>query len=427
MFAASRVIAIDDEELYLNKLCRALHDSGIPCVPLKYPEQQPPEDGSWFRNVRIMFCDLHLIPSAANVQQSYGAIGTMLERIIPDGGSPLLLIVWTNFPGQVDELRAYLQERFPPDKQPSALLPLSKADFENENAKNLPTAIRQRLDSNPQLSALLEWENDVANAADDCVRMLFRLASKSDSDFSSSMDVLLSQLACAASGKSLAAENPGAAIHEALLPLLSDSVLHLPEDAARIDRWRAAMATVVAEQPLPKAGDRAASINTALNIVHAQTQPTMTAKERGAVYRLSSKEFSEIFPGRDAATQKKDFALKAELAEMNWVGIQVEAVCDYAQQKSVRLPYVIALEVPAATALVEHGKGRPDPVWESPTYLSEAEVPVKLVANVRYVNLLSADQAAKIKPAYRIRDLLTNDLAFARARHELRPGYIRLD
>jgi len=157
MFAASRVIAIDDEEPYLQKLCRALHDSGIPCVPLKYPDQQPPENGGWFRNVRIVFCDLHLIPSAANVEQSYAAIGTMLERIIPDGGSPLLLVIWTNYPNQVDELQKYLGDRYPPDKQPSAVLALSKADFENDNAKRLPDAIRERLESNPQLCALLEW------------------------------------------------------------------------------------------------------------------------------------------------------------------------------------------------------------------------------------------------------------------------------
>jgi hypothetical protein len=420
------VIAIDDEERYLNQLCKALHDSGIPCVPLKYPDQQPPENGGWFRNVRIMFCDLHLIPSAAGPHQSYGAIGAMLERIIPAGGSPLLLVVWTNYPSEMEALKAYLVERFPADKQPSAILSLSKAEFEGENAAKLPDAIRTRISANPQLSALLEWENDVANAADDCVRMLFRLAAEAGGDFSAAMDVLLSQLACAASGKDLAAENPETAIHEALLPLLSDSVLHLPEDAHRTERWKKAMPSAVAKEKLPSAGARAASINAALNIVHAGAQPSMTARERGAVVRLTDKEFGEAF-SRTADEIAKDFALTAKLPPLVWVAIQVEAMCDYAQQKSVRIPYVVALEIPADTALVPTGKGRPDPVWESPAFLSEAGTPVRLVANVRYLFLLSREDARQRKSAYRLRDLLANDLSFAKARHELRPGYIRLD
>src|SRR5690606_24224310 len=165
--------------------------------------------------------------------------------------------------------------------------------------------------------------------------MLFRLASGAEATFSRAMDVLLSQLYCAASGRTLASENPGAAIHEAFLPLLSDSVLHLPEDESRVVRWRGAMPIAVAQERLRKSVSREASINTALNVVHSNTQAGMTARERGAVYRVTSEEFSVMFPNRTPDALQKDFALRADIENKKWVAIQVEAVCDYAQQKSV--------------------------------------------------------------------------------------------
>jgi len=87
MFSANRVIAIDDESDYLVPLCRALHSMGIPCIPVHYPGEMPGEDAHWLKKIRIVFCDLHLLPAAARLEQNYAAIGSMLERMTSPEGS----------------------------------------------------------------------------------------------------------------------------------------------------------------------------------------------------------------------------------------------------------------------------------------------------------------------------------------------------
>lgn len=426
MFSINRIIAIDDEQLYLDQLCKALYEAGVPCVPMKYPEQQPPEDGGWCLNARVIFCDLHLLPSARNQEQSYGAIGTILERIIPAGGGPLVLILWTNYPEEANTLKAYLSERFPKDKQPTEIVPLPKASFIGENGKNLPSEIRKKLELTPQLRALLEWENDVSIAASNCVRRLFQLASSAGETLDTALDELLSQLAQAASGKKLASENPGSAIHEALLPLLSDGILHLPDDAERVNLWKVAMPTAVNQRKINCPAGRAAAINAALNFVYPSAQEIITAKQRGAVTELEDRKFFATSFSKNENEIIENFAFEKLPDKFRWVTVQVEATCDYAQQKSACIPCVLAIEAPAAERTKSKSQGRPDSIWESPAFISEKNEEVKLVANVRYVILLSPDAASNCTSIYRLRDPLVNDLSFAKARHETRPGYIAL-
>lgn len=425
MFSAGRIIAIDDEKNYLEQLTTALHGMGIPCIPICYPDQMPGDDASWFNGFRIFFCDLHLLPGAPRPELNYPVIGSLLERMTSPHGCPILLILWTAYAQDAAALERYLTERHA-TARPIAVFALSKADFQGDRAQDLPAAIRDKLAAIPQLRALYEWQDDVAAAGNACVGTLLQLARDDKDGLSSALDRLLSQLATAATGKDLAAENPAAAIHEALIPLLADGVTHLPDDMSRHARWSQAMPSAVARTKVASNELNVATVNTAMSVVHATATAPITGRERGAVIEVQCPSLFRYRFGRSTNDVIKDFALRSTDVAHRWLAIQVEAACDFAQQKSPSLPYVLALEVPSGAETKDRKSGRPDSVWESPIFLSETNVAVKLIANVRYVSMISSPKAKRRGAIYRLRDPIVNQLAFHRASQEIRPGIVAL-
>ncbi len=419
MFSASRIVAIDDERAYLDQLCRALHGMGIPCIPIEYPKDVPPAGTRWFSGVRIAFCDLHLLAGQSESKNHFPAVGALLEQMITPTSGPLLLILWTAYPKDAAALEAYLRERHP-NAVPVAVLPLSKDEFAGGEEAKLPQAVRDRLSHIPQLRSLLEWEDDVTEASNACVGALLRLALQAGGNLGDELDKLLSALAQAASSPTLAAADPGSALQEVLVPMLADSLSHLPDDATRLAHWKAALSKAAKSEECKPDRARAAAINTALSVVHAPAR-ALKASERGAVLEANCKSvFRNLFTSTEADVLAK-FGVKATMTK-RWVAIQIETACDYAQQKSPCLPYVLALEVPADT---KSSKSSPA-MWCSPPFRSDGGADVRLIANVQFVVLLSPKRAKARTALYRLRAPWVNDLTFRRAQQESRPGIVAL-
>ena len=417
MFSASRIIAVDDERKYLEQLAKALHSMGIPCIPLCYPDDVP-QEAEWFRGVRILFCDLHLLPGAAKPELNYSAIGALLERMTSPHGSPLLLILWTAYAEDAEKLRKYLAERHA-DAQPIEVFALKKSDFDGGKG-DLPSVIREKLEAIPQLRALYEWQDDVAEASNACVGTLLKLAKHGNGDLKGSLDELLTALAQAATSTDLAANEPGAALQEVLVPLLADRLSHLPNDQGRHKRWAQAMPSALEKKNcLTNAeSSRKAAINTGL---HIASPGAATGRDRGAVIQI---DCAGLFLHRFAQTKDdilSEFKIRAG-TNHRWLAVQVEAACDYAQQKSNSVPFVLALEVPAGTTV-----GNKSPaIWCSPFFISEKKEEVMLVAIVRYATTISWRKAGSIKAIYRLREPLVNELAFRKSHNDMRPGIVRL-
>lgn len=234
--------------------------------------------------------------------------------------------------------------------------------------------------------------------------------------------MLLSSLAQAATGKELAAEDPGSALQEVLVPMLADQLSHLPDDKVRLARWKAAMPSAANKCKCTTTAARAAAINTALSIVPASGD-SLTARERGSVSEITAPSFFRHRFESNGADVLKKFALKDAPAH-RWMAIQVEAACDFANQKSSCLPYVLAVEVPAASQVLE--KGRPAALWESPVFLSETGVEVRLVANVHFNMMSPPGKAKSVRAKYRLREPLVNELANFKSKYESRPGIVAL-
>lgn len=420
MFSASRIVAIDNEKAELEQLSVALQGLGIPCIPLVYPDQLPPDGTAWLRNVRLLFCDLHLLDGAAKPSLNYPVIGGILERMTSETGAPLVLILWTAFPQDRDALERYLLERHAA-AMPVAVLALSKDDFVGPKATELPAAIRGKLDAIPQLRALYEWRDDVAAAADACIGMLLKLAKQRAGELKDTLDTLLSALAQAAYGEELAADCPGNALEEVLLPILQDSLSHLPDDTCRRERWNRAMPSAVDRKECLNEIVGGAGINTALHIV--QFPPgSATGRERGSVIRIACPTLFRYRFSEDPAQTLKRFFVKDD-AEHRWMAIQVEAACDFAQRKSPCIPFVLAAEIPAASKL----KDKHSPaIWRSPSFLSEEGKEVCLVANVLYTATVTCDKAQRHSAVYRLRESLVSQLVFRKSQNEARLGIVEI-
>jgi hypothetical protein len=422
MFSANRIIAIDNEKTELDQLSDALHGLGIPCIPVLYPDQIPPAGATWFQNIRILFCDLHLMAGATRSELNYPVIGGLLERMSSAGRVPPLLVLWTAYPEDRTELEKYLAERHA-EALPIATLALKKDDFKGVNASTLPTKIRENLDAIPQLRVLYDWQDDVAAAGDACVDTLLGLARQHGGELTDALDKILSALAQASYGPERAAECPGEAVQDVLSPLLQDRLLHLPDDAARRQRWQEAMSCAVAKTNCLDKPPGAAGINTALHVLHTSVGST-TGRERGAVVQISCPSLFGFRFGNSPERILETWEIKDE-EQHRWMAIQVEAECDFAQQKSPCLPFVLAVEVPASTKLTKLVKSSPA-FWLSPTFLSEDDREVRLISNVLFTSTISQRKAKKLQVAYRMRDQLINQLAFRRSQHAIRPGIVAL-
>ncbi|MBP3983600.1 hypothetical protein J5837_04100 [Pseudoxanthomonas helianthi] len=419
MFGSGRIVVIDDEEAYLTQLAGTLHRMGVPCIPIHYTGGIP-EDAGWLSGCRIAFCDLHLMPAAANIKSNYAAIGSLLDRMATKESS-LLLVLWTRYPEDAAGLEEYLAERHP-DSVPATILPLDKKDFGGDRGADLPNAVRDKLQGIPQLRALYEWQDDVSTAAAACVGSLVGLARGMDGDMNGSLDKVLSALAQKATGVEIAAAHPGAALQDILSALLADRLSHLPEDAQHDELWKKAMPSAMASTKCGAAVvGGVAAINTALHIAHPHGEH-MSGRDRGAVIAVPCPSlFRHRFASNEKAVREK-FAIKHD-TPVRWVGIQIEASCDHAQRKSLSIPYILGAEVASDTKPTNSSPA----VWKSPVFLSEKKEAVKIFANVGLTTSISWKRAEGRSVLYRFRDPLVSALTVIKAQHEMRPGIISLD
>ena len=391
-------------------------------MPVYYPDEYESLTPLLVQQARLVFSDLHLVQNGIpGSKANYDAVGTILEKIIPTGGAPVLLVLWTQHPDEVDQLKNHLRERYAADKQPLAILPLPKMRFEGDEPEDLPSAIANLLESMPAIRALIHWERDVSEAADQCARTLYNLARAENKDIQQDLEILLSALARAATGKKIAQENPGESIHEALLPLLADQISNLSSSESSRDLWKAALPTAAEGKKISTSEAHAAAINSNLHI--AGRDQSLAGTIRGAVIPVDDALIRSLFE-KESDELLADFCLQRG-AVVTWRGIQVEAACDYAQQKSPMIPFVLALEAAASLEFTKR-EMRPASIWFSPLLQAPAGEIFYLVANVKFAFSLPSSHVKTRVADYRLRESLISEVGFAKSQHSIRPGSITL-
>ena len=423
---APRVIAIDDEQSDLNELMRALNQYGAACLPVLFGGEE--SDVPTCPTVRVVFADLHLLPGPTeDPVQQFAIIASLIkDRIQPAG--PYLVILWTGHPEEASEFRQFLDERLEMVAKPFAVVPLDKGEFlEGDQLKDvdiLASAIRCVVSEQPQVAALLDWEARVLDASAATIESIQALAIDSGGtrDLHEELGSLLQCLAKAAVGAEHVDADPFQAVNGALLPILADRLATSQSSDPDNQLWRAALKVSDRDQGLDPA--TVASLNRSLHF--AMPREPIRGDQRGAVIAAQEHyrncEFESTF-GLDARSAAKQFACREpeDVASAGeWVLVQCQAACDYAQKQPGPIPFHLGLLLPEKRAK----KGNaPLALWKSPCFDFEGER-YFLHVNARFSLSLPREQAEAGQPVFRLREQLLNELIYRVHCYGLRQGSI---
>lgn len=430
MLPAPRIVAIDDEPDHLESLAKGLNQYGTACLPIHYTGDAAAIPTC--PHVRVIFADLHLAPGGGSPEsyaQDFGTIGGLLEETIKPSG-PYLIVLWTMYPEQADHLHAYLKGGLRNVPRPFAVQALEKdhhLDSQGivKSPEALVKAIKQIVSAQPQIGALLNWEERVLGAAADAVSSIMELAESAGGDGSSGEEIgrLLANLAVAAVGKEHAGEDRFRAVNEGLLPILGDHIASMRSREADNALWQVALGEIDAGQRLSQ--EEAARLNRLLHI--APPTPEGDGTERGAVIVLpeefSGEAFAETFDLAPKETAEKQFWRKRpqkDTDKSQWVLVQTQAACDYAQTQPGPLPFHLGLCLPTSEARKEKP---PAALWRSPCFEHNGQAHF-LHVNARFQVSLPSGRAKQASPLFRLREQLLNDLISQIHGYGARPGII---
>lgn len=428
MLTTPRVLVIDDDQNHLEGLARALNQYGVACLQFHFTG-----DTTHIKpcpHVRGIFVDLHLGKGpVSDHSRDFGIIGGFIEETIRPSG-PYFIVLWTMYPEEADKLRGNLEARLHGVAKPFAVLPLDKAKYLDAagNVKStgkLVDTIAAIAKKQPQIVALLNWENRVLGAAADTVSSILSLASSADAAVSQPEEAgrLLARLAVAAVGKDHVEQDRFHAVNEAMLPILADRISALRSADDTQDAWREAFSEADLGRSLSAV--EAAKLN---RFIHIETSiQGNSGAERGAVIplpdNLSGERFEGTFGLKQEIVAKKQFGCNdflGDAEQFQWVLVQSQAACDYAQRQPGPLPFYLGLDINVSN--ISRDKP-PAALWTSSPFEINGRIRV-LRVSARFQVSLSLQLAESNSPIYRLRDQLLTDLIHHVHTYGARPGMI---
>jgi len=428
MLPAPRIILIDDNPNHLRGLSDGLNRYGVASLQVHFTGDVTGINPC--PHVRVLFADLHLNEGGAAQDhvRHFTVIGGLLqETFVPTG--PYALILWTRFPDQAEGLRAFLEERLQGVAKPFCVVSLDKnvhldADGNVRDPGALVQAISQIVQGEPQIAALLNWEERVLGAAAQTVAAIIELAGTGTPAAGRGQAIgrLLFRLGVEAVGEGNVASDRFRAVNEALFPILADRISALKADADA-DVWEQALAGQTAD-----AGVTIEEASTLNRFLHIADSRNVTGLDRGAVValpgRFTGAGFQQSFGLAEATAAAEQFGCSnfaAGDAQFRWLLVQVQAACDFAQDQPGPIPYVLALEMPVASV---SKKPAPGAVIKSPAFTGATGQPKLLHINARFQTSVPEGEAGGVTVEYRLREPLLSDIAYRIHTYGARPGII---
>ena len=427
-----RIVAIDDAQEDLNGLMKGLNRLGVACIPFNF--EADTEHISPCPHIRVVFTDLHLNESGSSSDhlQHFSIIGSLLEDTIKPTG-PYVLILWTRYSDQASALQEFLDERLENTPKPLTVEAIDKLEYlnpENDTGsiENLVARINDLFGNQPQISALLNWEERVLGAAAETTASVFNLAvgpNRGDE-----VGTLLARLAAGAAGKDRILQLPEEevnegrfqAVNEALLPILEDHIVNMRLKDEDDISWKTSFNLTDVNNALT--AENAAKLNTQ---VHFSSATGINGSDRGVVVTLPSiyrNDFEQSFGLSQEETAFKQFRCRdfsKDDERFRWVLVQTQAACDYAQKQPGTLPYCLGLDLPISS--LRRDGTPPAALWSSPSHYLYDTICV-LNVNVRFPVSMSCAEGVCQTPLFRLRERLINDLIFRIHSYGARPGII---
>jgi len=442
MLPAPKIVVIDDEKEDVQAILDALNALGTVAVGLHYsgaaPNLRP------FPALRILFLDLHLLSGAGDTaQQIKTTIGIVSELLTPDNG-PYAIVLWSGHASEYERFKREVNERLRLAERPLplAVLSLDKSthltgDGEDGRKVTDPSRLKEdvleRIRENPQLAALLSWEEHVSRAADDTIRQISQLAidlpveesGDRATDHSCRLNRVLGELAVASAGVERAKGNVFRAANDVLVPILADRILHQSANEGTGGLWKKAVTEISPVSSWKGQDKTCAALNGFLHIERIRQDGDGDPSERGAVIdlsELSDRQFLELW-----GCSREDLLAELKLGSIDpcWVMVQVQAPCDQAQDRSGPLPYLLGLRSILSNSKLGEIRKRPA-LFASPIFEQDGKQP-RLIFPLRFVIGLSRDRVASLglPVRYRLREQLLSELTHALHGHGGRPGIIR--
>lgn len=427
---APRVIAIDDEPKHLEGLAQGLNQYGAACLPVHFTGETAISPCS---QVRVIFADLHLSGGLSRDHvQDFSMIGGLIEDTIQPSG-PYFIILWTMYPDQASALYEFLVKRLQNVAKPFTVQALDKNDHLDpqgniRDPEELVEAIGRIVAEQPQIGALLNWEERVLGATADTVSSITKMAVSAAVNVSPAeeIDRLLKNFAIAAVGKDHVEEDRFQAVNETLLPILADRIASMRSREIDRELWKAAFGESETSSKLRYY--EAAKLNRLLHIAH----PTDISSwmERGSVIplpkRASGDKFKRWFGLEQEMAASKSFGCQdfdSNDARFRWILVQSQAACDYAQIRPGPLTFYLGLCCPKPNDHRRSRRSRPAALWTSPCFYFDGG-PFLLHVNAGFQMPLPRTARGIEKPIFRLREQLLNDMIYRLHGHSARPGIV---
>ena len=424
MLATPRIVVIDDEPEHLLGLADCLNQQGFACLRVHFTGD--PAGVTACPDVRIIFADLHLgMGSPSDHKINFGMIDGLLRDSIKPSG-PYVIILWTQFPEQADELRAFLERPETEVVTPFDVRPLAKADHLDadghvKDQDALVNAIDRIVRDSPQLAAMFDWEARVLGATGRTVSSILELAGTAGmAERGTEVGSILTRLAIEAVGAKNVNGDRFRAVNEALLPILADRVSALRSSAPDQELWSQALEPIAGLPGLSL--ENAARLN---SLVHIADADETDVTERGVVAGLPGRyqrRFERCFGISEADAATDEFRCQGfdrDDARFRWVLVQCEAACDHAQAKPGTLPFFLGLVFPAGNAA-----GMPPmSTWRGPALHLDGDARLIRVS-ARFPVALPRSYAPAVTPLFRLREQMLNHLTYHIHTHGARPGTI---
>lgn len=439
MFTSARFVAIDDNPRHLQALKDALHSLGTTCLDILYnPEENI--DPFLLRGARVIFMDFHLsgLTFASNSNMDNSTIASIIKAGLTGDNQPYILVIWTQYPDKAAGLEQFLRERLgdTPSRIPMAVLCMSKESFLDMESgttrrfDDLKEEISKKISAHPSMAALLDWEYVVHESASSVSRRLTDLvptAAFTDGTTDKELNIVLSRFAVT-NGRPSAVADPRASFSYALSPILADEVLHANGSATDSGEiWQRGTSEVTAVLPKLSVED-AAQFNRMAHVSRVSSE-TFRSSDWGAVVPIHGENDNWFKRNLGLKREEVWAALglhHSELEEALLVMVRVGAQCDFAQQKSGPITYLIGGLVRPP---VKNWKNKPAAsVKRSITFVHEvdgdASVLYQLHVDTRLAVSFTANYARRWSPMMRLRESLMSQLLALQASHSSRPGIL---
>ena len=439
MIPRPSIVILDDKKEHLELLTEALHGNGYAALPVLF-ENGRPQLSEPINTIQILFLDIHLVSGMSAGTQAYATVAYALEKIIAPDNGPYILISWSTYPDEHNQLMEYLLENLTDEfPSPATSARLDKNLYLGGSGNLIQDAIETAV-AIPQVTALLEWCSAGRIAAGEVITTLLRLIPKEDRYTGASgpqIGRLLAAIAREGTGTN-AKDDLTSAMNEGFGPILMDRLFHSTSVHREYmeDKWKSAISVSVISNPKgnPLSIDEILQLNT-MTAISTHDIENVTAGQRGVVcnfpvgteidsifrekFSCTRKDllckFADLMPKEDREAGKLSHSQKKtmknefmEKCEFRLVGLS--AACDHAWNKVPVKKLLLALEMP--TDFDNNFYAKKDLAnYDSPIFRSpHNDRGVRLIFNWRYY-FSCAEDLIGWEAIYRLREPLISNIS----------------